>query len=708
MKIRNYVALWTIVILGSITFLFLVVGLDFIKNEYRYLLLSKSEAASGDMKSAVSELMRSFSGGVSDHILSIAYGESLNKTLIDMKDQFGADWSFVTINNDNYIYPYNVRASTLVADSRPWYISSLSAPEQFVGNEFHSTALNASVVTFSVAFKRGNTLFVGGLIFREKRFFDMLSSKLINIPFLILNGNEIIYPSKIAGKINKVNFQKNVVKFDDELYRTYRENYDHVMSLAGVQSNTNYDLVLLIPNASLTRKTNLSLWIFLSLLLIADGGAFIIMFLIVGHLVKSVESLPELLLGFDIASTTFEPEPALEKHAKKFKETRMVYEKFVDLFQDLNAHVEELKATNEELEASYEDIENLSNTLARESNELKELSEASKLITLSTDVTEASEILLERISNIYDCDGVKLIEISDNGLKTMSERGLEFETPNLLPLNERVLLGKISLTSWNGKNYAIVPILFESKPIAIVIMMFKHGTPSERELESISNFSVHFAALLNSHEMLAKLKSSYIYLAGRLAELSEFYDYETGSHVQRVGKYSEFVAKELGMSQNFVKDIEIYAMIHDIGKFKVPRDILTKKGTLTREEFEEIKKHTIYGEQILGDAPFLEMARHIARSHHEKFDGSGYPDGLRGNDIPLEARITAIADVYDALRSPRRYKKGFSHEKAVRIITIGDGRVEPSHFEPDILDIFKKYHLEFARIYEKLSEEEER
>ncbi len=706
MRIRNYVLLWTIAILGAITVLSLVIGYSNIKNEYNYLFLSEVKDASSNMQAAVSELMRNFSGGIYNYVLLATHENSVEKILAEMKNQFGSNWSFITINSTNYIYPNNVRVTNFVASSRPWYISSLSNPNQLVGNEFYSPTLNATVVTLSIAFKRKKSLLVGGLIFKQDQFFNMISSKLSGAPFFVLKNDKIVYPTGKKREVTNINLKKNLLKFDGELYRTYEENYDHVVNMAGIQSNMNYKLMFLIPTASLTKKIESSFWMILLLLLIADGGAFLVLFLIIEHIRKSVESLAKLSSSFDVSNTIFEPDPLLEKQAQKFRETRTTYDKLIDLFQELNAHVEELKATNEELESSYEDVENLSNTLARESVELKELSRASKLIALSTNINEAAEILLEKIANIYDCDGVKLLEISDKGLKQVSTRGTQFETPNMSQFNEKIAVGRNIFTSWNGKNFAIVPILFESQPIAVIVMMFRKAIPNEHEIESISNFSVHFASLLNSQRMLAKLKNSYIYLAGRLAELSELYDYETGSHVHRVGKYSEFIAKELGMSQNFVNDIGIYAMIHDIGKLKVPREILTKNGTLTKEEFEEIKKHTIYGEQILGDAPFLEMARHIARSHHEKFDGSGYPDGLRGTEIPLEARITEIADVYDALRSPRRYKKGFSHEEAMQIITIGDGRVEPSHFDPDVLNIFKKYHLEFSRIYEFLTEED--
>ena len=127
-----------------------------------------------------------------------------------------------------------------------------------------------------------------------------------------------------------------------------------------------------------------------------------------------------------------------------------------------------------------------------------------------------------------------------------------------------------------------------------------------------------------------------------------------------------------------------------------------KKGKLTDDEWKEMKKHTTYGARLIGDNPFLEIARNIALYHHENFDGSGYPYGLESSEIPIEAMIVHIVDVYDALRSKRSYKLAFSHEKAMKIILEGDGRTKPSHFAPEVLEIFRKHEKEIKELWEHI------
>jgi HD-GYP domain-containing protein (c-di-GMP phosphodiesterase class II) len=133
--------------------------------------------------------------------------------------------------------------------------------------------------------------------------------------------------------------------------------------------------------------------------------------------------------------------------------------------------------------------------------------------------------------------------------------------------------------------------------------------------------------------------------------------------------------------------------------------VLKKKGKLTPEEWEEMRRHPTYGFEILRESPRLLMAADIARCHHEKWDGSGYPAGVKGRAIPLSARIVAIADVYDALRSSRPYKPGFSHEEACRIILEGDGRIDPrAHFDPDLLEVFRANADEMDTIWNSLQD----
>ena len=133
--------------------------------------------------------------------------------------------------------------------------------------------------------------------------------------------------------------------------------------------------------------------------------------------------------------------------------------------------------------------------------------------------------------------------------------------------------------------------------------------------------------------------------------------------------------------------------------------VLKKKGKLTPEEWEEMRRHPSYGFEILRVSPRLQMAADIARCHHEKWDGTGYPAGLRGGDIPVSARIVAVADIYDALRSSRPYKAGFSHEEACRIIIEGDERIDPrKHFDPEMLEVFERHHAEMGRIWDSLQD----
>jgi putative two-component system response regulator len=199
-----------------------------------------------------------------------------------------------------------------------------------------------------------------------------------------------------------------------------------------------------------------------------------------------------------------------------------------------------------------------------------------------------------------------------------------------------------------------------------------------------------------------------------LAKLAESRDPETGLHLDRIMEYSKILAVTLSRQQKFAsilscEDIEnIYftSILHDIGKVGIPDTILLKPGPLDAAEFEIMKTHTIIGGRTLGqalaqypEAPFLEIARNIAFWHHERYDGTGYPHGLAGEDIPLCARIVALADVYDALTSKRPYKKPFSHEAAREIILEKSG----GHFDPDVVDAFKAVDAAFADISTRLA-----
>src|SRR6185503_12722617 len=193
-----------------------------------------------------------------------------------------------------------------------------------------------------------------------------------------------------------------------------------------------------------------------------------------------------------------------------------------------------------------------------------------------------------------------------------------------------------------------------------------------------------------------------------LARAAEFRDDDTGHHILRVGRYAGIIASQLGFNNKYVKLIEQAAQLHDVGKMGIPDAILLKPGKLDPEEFENIKKHCGFGKRIIlplpdsewvrlkthtnigsrimdvASSPVLAMASRIAVTHHEKWNGSGYPLGLAGEDIPVEGRIVAVADVYDALSSARPYKAPFPREKCLSIMQEQRG----IHFDPKILDAF--------------------
>ncbi len=206
-------------------------------------------------------------------------------------------------------------------------------------------------------------------------------------------------------------------------------------------------------------------------------------------------------------------------------------------------------------------------------------------------------------------------------------------------------------------------------------------------------------------EQTAVIRKTQEEVVLRLVSVCEFRNEETGDHVRRMGLYAAALAEAFGWKETDVGDIILAAPMHDIGKVAVPDAILMKPGRLTAEEFDKIKEHSAVGAQILGhsNSPLLRMAREIALSHHEKWDGSGYPNGLAGGAIPLSGRITAVCDVYDALVSERVYRPALPEEDALAIMTKGRG----THFDPQVFACFLDMLPSFREVRRQLADEHE-
>jgi putative two-component system response regulator len=241
-------------------------------------------------------------------------------------------------------------------------------------------------------------------------------------------------------------------------------------------------------------------------------------------------------------------------------------------------------------------------------------------------------------------------------------------------------------------------ILVDSREY-VVSERFKLLNDQAREAELAAN-AVEISSLNRD------IKKAYSESLACLARAAEYKDPETGAHILRIGAYAARLAAELGWNKEQCDMLRMAAPLHDVGKVATPDAILLKNGPLTDEEFTVMRQHPIYGHEVLSmsDYPVMAMAARIALNHHERWNGGGYPRGLTGNEIPLEASITALVDVYDALRSERPYKAAMTHEQAMQVILQGDGRTAPEHFRPDVLRAFEQADKAMDHIFETMKD----
>ncbi|MFK7863788.1 MAG: HD-GYP domain-containing protein [Pseudohongiellaceae bacterium] len=242
------------------------------------------------------------------------------------------------------------------------------------------------------------------------------------------------------------------------------------------------------------------------------------------------------------------------------------------------------------------------------------------------------------------------------------------------------------------EGYSELPLEAEAIRVdhALILMLTNLGESYEKNLNLLQaarrNLLSNEQLEMEVSKRTAKIRQRETEISGRLIYAAGFRDEETGAHIRRIGLYSAEMGRALGWSQFAVEDICAAAPMHDIGKIGIPDEILKKPGKLTDAEFEVMKTHPAIGAEILGDSEIdmIEMAAEIAGSHHEHWDGSGYPKGLQGDEIPIAARIVAIVDVYDALVHSRVYKPAFSEAEALKMMASLVG----TQFDPELYALF--------------------
>ena len=244
--------------------------------------------------------------------------------------------------------------------------------------------------------------------------------------------------------------------------------------------------------------------------------------------------------------------------------------------------------------------------------------------------------------------------------------------------------------TWKGE------LINKRKDSSLVwVSLLVNGVYDENNaLQSIIGFPIDTTV---SHEVN---RQNRIELYKTIADLAELRDDDTGNHMRRVGLFAKIIAKNMGRNEKYCNDLEAFAPMHDIGKVGIPDSILLAPRRLTPEEFEIMKQHTVLGHNIVKGKKEFEMAAAITLCHHERYDGTGYPNGISGKHIPLSAQITALCDVYDALRSKRPYKEPWPHGETVAEIMRSSG----THFNPDMIKVFEKLHPKFESIYTALND----
>jgi putative two-component system response regulator len=362
-------------------------------------------------------------------------------------------------------------------------------------------------------------------------------------------------------------------------------------------------------------------------------------------------------------------------------------------------------------------------------------SNAKQVVLIVDDTPDNITLLSALLKDIYKIkiatNGVKALQIASTMpgpdlilLDVMMPEMDGYETCRRLKANPQtaeipvIFLTAKSQVSDEEMGLKLGAVDYISKPVSPPIVLARVATQLHlvRARNLLQDQNKHLESLVQDRtRKLAKMQDAIIMA---MASLAETRDNETGNHIRRTQNYVAALARQLKHLPRFSSELTeenielLYksAPLHDIGKVGIPDNILLKPGKLNVEEFEVMKLHTTYGretilsvERYLGESnEFLRFAREITYSHQEKWDGSGYPENLVGDAIPVSARLMAVADVYDALISKRVYKPAFTHEEAIDIMRKG----RATHFDPDILDVFLKISEEFREIALRFRESE--
>ena len=346
-----------------------------------------------------------------------------------------------------------------------------------------------------------------------------------------------------------------------------------------------------------------------------------------------------------------------------------------------------------QLDRQAEENRELHRGASRTAIELSVLAGISSLVTRASDTVDlTSEVLARCLETGGMAAGVILLLATDGGLREVARAG---DPSSILSLRRHVagcadadlLAGGTHrpASSATGEAVLTASLTPARGPAGVLAFAWDDGHLNESRETFTRAIAAQLSEALSLELAFAELESSREETISRLAIAAESRDGVTARHTERVSAYAALLAERYGLDEAHVKLIRLASVMHDVGKIGISDTILLKPGKLTREEFATMQEHTTIGERILGGSAIelLQMAATIARTHHERYDGSGYPSGLAGNEIPIEGRIVAVADVFDALTSDRVYRPAMSVEATITLMVAERGR----HFDPALIDL---------------------
>ncbi|MCB2183552.1 MAG: response regulator [Desulfobulbaceae bacterium] len=342
-------------------------------------------------------------------------------------------------------------------------------------------------------------------------------------------------------------------------------------------------------------------------------------------------------------------------------------------------------------------------------------------VLIVDDIAQNRRLLAELLAQSLDCqirmaaDGAAVLDMIEHDLpdlilldimmpgmdgfqvaRILQQRYRTKEIPIIFITAKTDVESKVEAFRHGGVDYVTKP--FHKDELLARVKAQLHLKQLQDELRSknrmLADREEHLSHLVD--EKTETIEKMTLSLVSVLEDANLANDDDTGNHIRRVSEYSALIADAYGADREFVKRIRLYASLHDVGKVGIPDAILKKPGKYTRDEFELMKEHVVIGFGMMDNAQIDPMAKNIARYHHEKWNGTGYVDGLQGEEIPLEARIVALADAFDAMTTKRVYKEAFSVAKAEEIIT----RERGEHFDPRVVDAFEQRKGHILRIKE--------